>query len=489
MTAEQHPSYSMEKGDLHADGSIRWGLLTGAYVRDPHGLPLYGIGQIVDITDRKDAEVRAARQGALLDVAGSIAHLGGWAWDLATDRVTWSDVICEILGFPIGSQPTFDEVMALYPPDAADTIELAIDACLNDGTPWDLEHAIHTRTGQWRWVRSVSEARRDASGRITQLWGAFQDITEPWEAQRETDWLAEQLTAMLTSTDDGFVRLDTDLRVTFANDRAERTIGRRRKHLLGSRFLEEFPHLQDSGLPQAYAAAQADGRTVTIEREYDPRLEAWFEADVHPTSRGLVLYFRDISHHIEREEALERSLEWEREAAQRLRELDQTKNAFLSAVSHELRTPLTIVHGLALSLQRLRGGLDQEVRTQMEDAVATHAEHLRALLNDLLDVDRLARGSLTASRSPFDASTMIRAVAAGSTVSDRVEVTAPPSLHSDADPVQIERIVRNLLENAGKYAPNGPVLLRLERLGENGLRLGAEHARRRGPLHRRDPGR
>lgn len=119
MTIEGHPSYSLEKRCVHADGSIRWGLLTGAYVRDAHGEPLYGIGQIVDITDRKRAEIRAARQGALLDVAGSIAHLGGWAWDLETDRVTWSDVICERLGFPVGSQPTFDEVMALYPPEAA----------------------------------------------------------------------------------------------------------------------------------------------------------------------------------------------------------------------------------------------------------------------------------------------------------------------------------------------------------------------------------
>lgn len=233
---------------------------------------------------------------------------------------------------------------------------------------------------------------------------------------------------MLTSTNDGFVTLDHELRITFVNGRGERIIGLPRDQLLDAKLLERFPHLQATRLPEAFAAARAEGRTVTIKRE----------------------------------------------AAQRLRTLDQAKNAFLSAVSHELRTPLTVVHGLALSLQRLRGGLDDDVRTQIEDAVVTHADHLATLLNDLLDVDRLARGSLTASRHPFDASAMVRELATGSAVADRVRLLVPPTLPSDADPVQVERIVRNLLENAGKYAPQGQILLRIERLGTRGFRIEVE---------------
>ncbi len=271
---------------------------------------------------------------------------------------------------------------------------------------------------------------------------------------------------MLTSTDDGFVTLDHELRITFVNGRGERIIGLPRDQLLDTKLLERFPHLQATRLPEAFAAARAGGRTVMIERA----------------------------------------------AAQRLRTLDQAKNAFLSAVSHELRTPLTVVHGLALSLQRLRGSLDDDVCTHIEDAVVTHADQLRTLLNDLLDVDRLARGSLTASRQPFDASAMIRDVASNSAVAARVRLRVPPSLPSHADPVQVERIVRNLLENAGKYAPQGQILLRIERLGTRGFRmevedggrtrpdrgfrpaprrtgLGRERAGRRRPFRRRDPGR
>ncbi len=136
MVEEGRNSYEMEKRYLHADGTIRWGHLAGAYVRD---------------------------------LAGSIAHLGGWAWDLQTDTVVWSDVMCRILGFPTGSQMTYRQVMDLHPDDDRAVIEAAVDACLADGTPWDIEHLIRWADGELRWVRAVGEAGRDAEGRIVRL--------------------------------------------------------------------------------------------------------------------------------------------------------------------------------------------------------------------------------------------------------------------------------------------------------------------------------
>jgi signal transduction histidine kinase len=113
--------------------------------------------------------------------------------------------------------------------------------------------------------------------------------------------------------------------------------------------------------------------------------------------------------------ALERSRDRLRQAAQleqlvaeELRHLDRTKNVFLSAVSHELRTPLTVVKGLAETLQRLGHDVQDQDRGRIVDAISDNATRLARLLDDLLDVDRLVRGTLVAQRVHFDASELVR---------------------------------------------------------------------------------
>lgn len=480
LFAGEFPSYTIEKRYLHADGSIRCGLLAAAVVRPGDGRPPYSIGQVVDITARKRAEGVAERSASLLRVAGSVARLGGWAWELGSGEVTWSDTVCEILGYPIGTRPTFEEVMTLYLPPEREQLDAAIAACLANGTPWDMEHAMLTRTAEVLWIRSVGHAERDTDGSVTRIWGAFQDITERRRDQQEVRWLAEQLSATLESVDDGVLTVDETFEITYANRRVAQMADRQVEELVGQNLWDAFPALRETAAYDAYQEALTSGLPASIERYHDERLALWLDVEAYPSARGgLAVYFRDVSHHLEREHALERTVAAERLAAEQLRELDRAKNAFLSAVSHELRTPLTVVYGMATSLQRLRGGLDEAMRATMEDAVVTHASQLRELLDDLLDLDRMARGQLHAARTPVDVVEAFREVLAGTSVHDRIRLEAPTALMMHADAVQLERIVLNLLDNAAKYAPEGPVVVRLlARPGGDGLRLEVED---RGP--------
>lgn len=179
----------------------------------------------------------------------------------------------------------------------------------------------------------------------------------------------------------------------------------------------------------------------------------------------------DITDRVERERMLRQAADVEHATAERLRELDEVQNAFLTAVSHELRTPLTVVQGMAATLQRLRASLDAPTRDQLEDAIGEHADRLSELLEDLLDVDRLARGELRAYPADFDVAEHVREVTARSSVADRLALVVPDRLEATADPVQVERIVANLLENAAKYAPEGSVTVRLGPLPAGGFRL------------------
>jgi PAS domain S-box-containing protein len=88
------------------------------------------------------------------------------------------------------------------------------------------------------------------------------------------------------------------------------------------------------------------------------------------------------------------ALERERAVVEHLRAVDEMKTTFLQAVSHDLRTPLTTVLGIALTLERRgAGGLPADEVADLLHRLSGNARRLDRLLADLLDLDRLARGT------------------------------------------------------------------------------------------------
>jgi PAS domain S-box-containing protein len=97
------------------------------------------------------------------------------------------------------------------------------------------------------------------------------------------------------------------------------------------------------------------------------------------------------------------ALERERATAEHLRAVNEMKTTFLQAVSHDLRTPLTTILGIALTLERAdAGGLPADEAADLLGRLSANARKLDGLLGDLLDLDRLARGTLTPQRQLVD---------------------------------------------------------------------------------------
>ncbi len=147
----------------------------------------------------------------------------------------------------------------------------------------------------------------------------------------------------------------------------------------------------------------------------------------------------------------------------RLREQEQARRAFVSTASHELRTPVT---SLRLMLELLReevgreaGPSPQQVREQLRDA-AGQAERLGRLTDELLDLSRLDAG-VPLARELVDLRSVARLVAheldARAREDGRTivvgETTSPA--WAVADPGAVAQIVRILMDNALRFAPNG----------------------------------
>jgi signal transduction histidine kinase len=145
----------------------------------------------------------------------------------------------------------------------------------------------------------------------------------------------------------------------------------------------------------------------------------------------------------------------ERAAREAARAADRTKDEFLAMLGHELRNPLApITH--ALELMRLRHPEPHRER----DVIDRQVRHMTRLVDDLLDVSRIARGKIELARSRVELAAAI---------DDAVELVRPliderrhglvievePDLAIHGDPARMVQIVSNLLTNAAKYTPSG----------------------------------
>jgi two-component system sensor histidine kinase KdpD len=142
-------------------------------------------------------------------------------------------------------------------------------------------------------------------------------------------------------------------------------------------------------------------------------------------------------------------------------ESERLRNSLLSALSHDLRTPLTSLVGLAESLE-LTGPALSGLQHETAQAIAEQARRMSALVNNLLDMARIQSGEVKLRREwqPFEevVGTALKGAQAA-IARHQVDVDLPRDLPLvEFDAVLIERILFNLLENAGKYTPEGTVI-------------------------------
>jgi signal transduction histidine kinase len=150
--------------------------------------------------------------------------------------------------------------------------------------------------------------------------------------------------------------------------------------------------------------------------------------------------------------------------------LDQSKHNWVAMVSHELRTPLTAIRGaLGLVIGTRTEELSPDSR-QMLNIAHNNCERLVALINDVLDVEKLENGSLKLSPQPTDLLSLLREVQSSNQVlahDKQVNIvieTDESSLIIDLDPNRIFQVLQNLVSNAVKFAPaQSEVCIRLLR--------------------------
>ncbi len=162
---------------LCSDGAYRWRLVRAVPNRHASGTVSSWYGTSTDIEDLKTAEAQLKSQADMLRLASRLSNVSGWRMSASDRVIVWTDDGAPDLNLPPGEPHTLANILQLCKTPPPEVVEQAVDRCLTDGTPLDMEVELVSSNGRRLWVHSIAQPVRDAEGRITGLQGAQQDIT------------------------------------------------------------------------------------------------------------------------------------------------------------------------------------------------------------------------------------------------------------------------------------------------------------------------
>jgi signal transduction histidine kinase/CheY-like chemotaxis protein len=238
-----------------------------------------------------------------------------------------------------------------------------------------------------------------------------------------------------------------DLRLTYLNPAAGRAFGREVRDLVGRRIAESFPGVWDEpGLLARYVAVVDQGTSCEFETRSNVTGQGgWFHVIASPLQGCAAVWFTNITERKQQEAAL--------------READRRKDEFLAVLAHELRNPLAPIRQC---VQIARSAAAGETRREWAHGVIDRqVQNMSLLLDDLLDVSRITRGTLLLRKSAVALSGVIEAAleiarphveAKG----HRLQVKLPDQpVMLEIDPLRMSQVLGNLLTNAAKYTDPG----------------------------------
>jgi PAS domain S-box-containing protein len=482
------------------------------------GRPLACLEINTDITARKQMEADLREREANLERAQTLAHLGSWEWNLATDAHYWSPEAVRLLGYQVGEIETSQQALfrAIHPDDHQRVRDALADA--RENISYDLEIRTAGLDGVDRVLLCQNELIRDARGHPLKLVGTVLDVTERKRAEAER----VQLSAMQAARSEAEAARQ---RVAFLAD-ASRVLASSLDldATLQNVVAVAVPALadrcvlhmlrEDGDLSRADETRQP-ARSTSFEPDPDELQRVVASGEAHLTSRMMLvpLLSRDRAYGVvsylagpgrapysETEMGLAEDLarrcdlaidnarlHAEAQRATRLRD------EFLSVAAHELKTPMTTLRGYAQWLLRpLKDGRTAEPVALERGlrAIDVQSAKLVDLTAQLLDISRIEAGKLQLQCREVNVSELVRsmvAAAQATTQKHTLTLDAPARVRAAVDPLRLEQVIGNLIDNAVKYSPDGGAIdVEVRPTGRGRLRISVRDRGLGIPVERRE---
>ena len=412
-----------------------------------------------------------AESAIRLQEAERIARFGVWDLDVVNDVLTWSDEIYRIFELePQSFGATLQAFLEQVHPEDRQRVSEAYARSLTTREPYEVEHRLLLATGRTKVVRERCETWFDEAGRPLRSVGTVQDVTASKAVQEALVAANERMVEAQAIA--GLGSWEQDLVGGALSCSAE-----------VFRIVERDPASCGPSLEGFFQVVHPDEREAA-ERAYEESLSRGtaLERDLRIVRRdGSAKWVRarwkvehiadgrpmravgtlqDVTEHVLAREA--RTLAEAKEAAEAA---NRAKSAFLASMSHEIRTPMNSILGFS---QLLLGesGLALRDRERVE-SIQRAGEHLRALIDDVLEMSKIEAGRVSVGRKETDLVALlsdlesmfaVRAAQKGVAFAVRRSPDLPRQVVTDER--KLRQILINLIGNAVKFTAAGKIELR-----------------------------
>jgi PAS domain S-box-containing protein len=444
-------------------GELRHREVSSSPVRNGQGTIIGSLSVVRDVTERKRAEDAVRESEERFRTMADGAPVMIWVANSDGGMEFVNRRYREFFGVSYEQVRDARWQPLIHPDDAASYVT-AVQQSVQGRKPFAGETRVRRFDGEWRWVTSHAEPRYSPSGDFFGHIGISFDITDRKQAGEALRQSEKLYRAIGESIDYGVWVCAPDGRNTYASESFLKLVGITQEQC--SQFgWGDVLHPDDAERTiAAWKECVRTGGQWDIEHRFRGVDGRW-----HPilargvpvkNEQGVIVCWAGINLDIGNL----------KDAENELREANRRKDEFLGMLSHELRNPLTPIRNAIYILERADPGGDQAGRAR--SVIKRQTDHLTQLVDELLDVTRIARGKIELRRERVNLRELVwgaaddfRLMLDDRGVTFRT-VLPDGDVWADADATRITQVIGNLLHNAAKFTERGDEVLLSLRAGD-----------------------
>jgi PAS domain S-box-containing protein len=431
------------------DGEYRWVTASGVPRYDGAGGFLGYIGACVDVTELEEKKRQLYDFEQRVTIAAEAAHLGIWELDVTTKEMWMSDGARQLFHFEPEQAVTYQSFIDCVHPDDRPICETALRRAI-ETTGADIEFRAMLPAGTIRWITGRARCMAHAAGKCARLVVVSMDVTERKQA--------EQLFQLATeASPSGIVLVNDHGNIVLVNAHIEHLFGYTRDEVIGKPINVLLPERckdDDDRLFNTYRAAPV-GLTLEGSRESFGRRRDGSEfpmeigASSIQTPQGVLVLATVVDISFRR--AVEEEMRRRREQIELLSRISLL-GEMTASIAHELNQPLSAILSNASAGQRFvdRGNMEPETLREILVDVAADARRAHDVIENIRNT--IKKGAAVKQRIDLNqAVTSVTHLTQATAAAHRCEVRtalAETLSEVEGDPIQIQQVLINLLNNA-----------------------------------------
>jgi PAS domain S-box-containing protein len=462
-------SARLEKRFIHKNGSLVWVDLSTTLLRDDNNNPLLYITEIIDITERKNAQFALQESNERLNLILENSPIAIWDWDLETDKWFTTQKYYTMLGYePENGFPERNLWLSRIHPDDRKQVQIKIENLRHHKVEtYGYDARMLHADGTYRWHSVIGQViERTENGKPKRMLGVRIDIHERKyieeklrESEKQLSTLFASMTEMVVThelvfNEEGSV---VNYRITDCNKAFTNITGIERQNAVGKLATEVYGTINAPYLEQ-YTNVAVTGESIEFDSYFAPMDKHFLISAIAPEKNKFATIATDVT------------------ALQQIQQQISAKNKeledYLYIASHDLRSPLVNIQGFSQRLQKQTDKIkshlenceiDSVTKTNISkitaeeipktlDFIFTSVTKMETLINGLLQLSRTGRIKMSIGRVNMNKLIQTVLVAHNYQISElsaHIITEDLPDCYGDEQ--QLNQLFSNLISNAIKY--------------------------------------